>query len=56
MQMIVGFKKVSDQVNFKNMMELSLLGFVYVAEKILLTLLSDEALQLYSNEKANFIH
>lgn len=43
----VGFRKVSDQVNFKNMMQLSRLGFAYIVEKVLSTIFTDGTLQLY---------
>lgn len=37
---VVGFKKIANQVNFKNMMELSLLCPAHLAEKVVLTILA----------------
>lgn len=43
----VGFRKLWDQVNFKNGMKLSRLGFAYIVEKVLSTIFTVGTLQLY---------
>lgn len=43
----VGFRKLWDQVNFKNGMKLSRLGFAYIVEEVLSTIFTVGTLQLY---------